>query len=47
MSIRANSLVLTVDQNPEAYFVLREVEVARYTRLEGTVGFLLQNTEAR
>ena len=47
MSIRADGLVLTVDKNPETYFVLRKVEVVRYACLEGTVRLLLQNTETR
>ena len=47
ISIRADSLVLTVHQDPETNLILRKVEVVCDTGLEGTVRFLLQNAETR
>ena len=45
MCIRSNSLILSVDQNPQTNLVLGIVEVLRNARLEGAVRLVLENTE--
>ncbi len=45
--IRSDSLILAVHQDPKAEFILRNLEVIRYTGFKGGVGLSLENTELR
>ena len=46
MRIWSNSLVLSVDQNPQADLVLRVIEVLSHALLERAVRFVLEHAEA-
>ncbi len=45
MGVGSNSLILSVDENPQPDLALRIVEMLRYAGFEGTVCFTLEDSE--